>query len=63
MLYTIIFYRAGRKLGSTPWGKGLDSAKGHAVDHLAIKGADRVEVRDESDQLVFQHPRTVSLAP
>lgn len=63
MFYEIIFYHAERKLGATPWDKGLDSAKKHAVDHLAFKGADRVEVRDEADQLIFQHPRTVGPAP
>ncbi len=62
MVYDIIFLREERVLSSIPWDKGLQSAKTHAKDYIAIRQADRVEVRDESGTLVFHHPRTLRRA-
>ena len=59
MAYTIKFFRMARELGATPWAGSFDSAKQHALDHMPIKQADRVEIRDDADKLVFHHPRTL----
>ena len=58
-MYKVIFMKGERIIGSAPWNKGQNSAKQHALDFLRIINADRVEVRDENDTLVFQHPRTL----
>src|ERR1700674_1801880 len=34
--YNIAFYKAGEKLGSSPWNGTLDKAKQHAADYLCI---------------------------
>jgi hypothetical protein len=62
MIYKIIFTRGERVLGGTPWDKGLEAAKQHAKDYMKIHNADRVEVRDDNDVLVFHHPRTLGRA-
>lgn len=62
MIYTIRFVKDERILGETPWDSGLDKAKIHAKDHMAIHKADRVEVRDEDNTLVFHYPRTLKNA-
>lgn len=59
MVYTIKFMRHGRVMGDTPWGLGLNEAKEHALSHMRLYRADRVEVRDKGGVLVFQHPRTL----
>lgn len=59
MIYTIRFMRDEIVLGETPWDSGLGEAKTHAREHMEINQADRVEVRDESGSLVFQHPRAL----
>ena len=58
MKYNVIFMVGERVLGSHPWVIGLDSAKQHAMDFLPVIHADRVEVRDEKDDVVFLHTRT-----
>ena len=45
--YNIAFYKAGEKLGSSPWNGTLDKAKQHAADYLCIMGADHVVVTDD----------------
>lgn len=62
MVYNIIFMRGERTLGSTPWDKGFETAKAHAMDHMTINKADRVEVRDDNGYLMFHHPRTLRYA-
>ena len=57
MNYEIVFVREERIMFRTPWESGLESAKRYASDHIAIRKADRVEVRDERDALVFRQSR------
>jgi hypothetical protein len=59
MTYNIIFMKGERILGERPWSAGLDAAKNHAQEHMVIRNADRVEVRDENGVLLFHHPRTL----
>ena len=58
MKYKVIFIAGERVLGSHTWVIGLDSAKQHALDFLQVINADRVEVRDENDIVVFHHTST-----
>ena len=58
MKYKVIFIVGERVLGSHTWLIGLDSAKQHGLDFLPVINADRVEVRDENDIVVFHHTRT-----
>ena len=58
MAYKIIFMKGEHVLAVTPLDQGLDAAKVHAEDHMVIKGADRVEIKDENNNnLIFHHPR------
>ena len=59
MVYSIHFFRGGMELGSTPWDKGLEAGKKHAETHMNIKGADRVEVRNDAGAIVFHFPRVL----
>jgi hypothetical protein len=60
MIYRIIFRKDGRELGSTPWDKGLPSAKRHARDQLPIQktmhGATSAVVTDEDGRVVYTFP-------
>ena len=58
MKYKVIFMVGEKVLGSHTWVIGLDSAKQHAMDFLPLIHADRVEVRDQYDVVVFHHTRT-----
>jgi hypothetical protein len=58
MKYKVIFMVGEKVLGSHTWLIGLDSAKHHAMDFLPVIHADRVEVRDEQDNVVFHHTKT-----
>jgi len=56
MIYKIVFLRGDRILFRSDWESGLDSAKRYASNHMGIRRADRIEVRDEADEVVFlQH--------
>lgn len=55
MNYTILFLADERVLRSTSWDTGLDAAKRYACDQLPMRDAERVEVWDKSDALIFQH--------
>ena len=59
MKYKVIFMVGEKVLGSHTWVIGLDSAKEHAMDFLPVIHADRAEVRDENDVVVFHHTRTL----
>ena len=60
MKYKVIFMVGERVLGSHTWVIGLDSAKQHSLDFLQVMNADRVEVRDENDIVVFHQTRTLN---
>jgi len=63
MPYNFVLVRDERPIGNTPWTGSFESAKQHAMDHLSIRGADRVEVRDDDTQpLLFHHPRTLKVS-
>ncbi len=63
MPYNIVFMHDERPIGNTPWTGSFESAKRHAMDYLSIRGADRVEVRDDdTQQLLFHHPRTLKVS-
>jgi hypothetical protein len=55
MTYTILFLEHERVTRSTSWDTGLDAAKKYACDQLVRRDADRVEVWDRADKLVFRH--------
>ena len=57
MIYNIIYMRAERQIGGTPWDQGLEKAKEHAKLQMAAQNADRVEIRDDTGALVFHYPR------
>ena len=61
MPYNIIFKRGERELGKTPWNESFEKAKEHAIFYGKVHNADRVEIRDDDGNLVFQHPRTITL--
>ena len=52
--YIIVFIQGERVLRQIRWDFGLESAKRYARDYMAIRKADRVEVRDEKDRIVFR---------
>jgi hypothetical protein len=54
MIYKIVFIRGDRVLFRSNWESGLDSAKRYASIHMAIRKADRIEVRDAADEVVFR---------
>ena len=58
MIYKIVFLRGDRVLFRCNWESGLDSAKRYAANHMAIRKADRIEVRNETDEVVLLHPDT-----
>lgn len=62
MPYTIKFYESGRLQGSTPWPDSFEAAKEHARDFVLIRKADRVEIYDDNNSLVFHHPRVMRAA-
>ncbi|MFK3891755.1 hypothetical protein BRX36_21330 [Sphingomonas sp. S-NIH.Pt1_0416] len=64
MDYQIIRFNNGhRRDGSETWkGHPLTAVQDHAREIIDMGLAERVEVRDESDTLVFQWPRTVKVA-
>ena len=51
--YTILFIRDGRAIRQFRWESGLASAETYARNHMAIRKADRVEIRDEKGALLF----------
>lgn len=50
----IVFWQGDRKLREMVWDLGLESAKYYAGAYKAIRKADRVEVRNEAGELVFE---------
>jgi hypothetical protein len=65
MDYQIIRFVNSRSTGDSETWKGypLDPVKDDARRIVESELAERVEVRDADDKLVFQWPRTVSPAP
>lgn len=59
MPYNIIYLRAEKKLGNTPWNNSLEKAVEHAKFQMNVHKADRVEIRDDCGALVFHYPRTL----
>ena len=64
MDYQIIRFNNGHRWdGSETWkGHPLSAGQDHAREIIDMDLAERVEVRDENDVLVFQWPRTVKPA-
>ena len=64
MDYQIIRFNNGHRWdGSETWkGHLLSAVQDHAREIIDMDLAERVEVRDENDVLVFQWPRTVKPA-
>jgi hypothetical protein len=65
MDYQIIPFKNARPTGDVDMWKDylLDPVKDHARQVVEMGLADRVEVRDTNEKLVFQWPRTVSVPP
>ena len=64
MDYQIIRFNNGYRWdGSETWkGHPLSAVQDHAREIVEMDLAERVEVRDENDVLVYQWPRTVKAA-
>ena len=58
MKYKVVFMVREKVLGSHSWDQALDSAKQHAMDFLPVIKADRAEVRDQNDVVIFHYTRT-----
>lgn len=54
IVHSIIFLRGDRVLRIIAWNLGVETAKAYARDHMAIRKADRIEIRDEAGQTVFE---------
>lgn len=60
MEYHVSRMKEGRTEGIETWkGSSLESVKEHARELVDLGLADRVEVRDAAQALVFHHPRVV----
>lgn len=65
MDYQIVRFVNSRPTGDIETWKNypLESVKNHAREIIDNKLAERVEIRDSHNTLVFQWPRTISPAP
>jgi hypothetical protein len=65
MDYQIIRFNNGHRWdGSETWkGHSLSAVQDHAREIIEMGLAERVEVRDDNDVLVYQWPRTMKAAP
>jgi hypothetical protein len=55
MAYTIMFLIGERVTNCISWDAGLEPAKHYARDYLAKRNAERAEVWDQHDAIVFRY--------
>ena len=58
MNYRIV-YQQSEGQSSEPWGGTLEEAKSQAINSVVTGGSFRAEIRDRTDQLVFEYPAQV----
>ena len=60
MIYTITFLKGSRPAGNESYCGALDIAKAIAISAVEGGSADRAEVRDVNQHLIYHYPRTFS---
>ncbi len=58
MNYRIV-YQQSEGQSSEPWGGTLEDAKAQAINSVVTGGSFRAEIRDRTEQLVFEYPAQV----
>jgi len=56
MAFTIKYYEAGRPTGDEHWTGIFGEARALAQNAVTTGAAEKVEIRDEAGQLIFQYP-------
>lgn len=59
-MHNVLFMAEGQVIGRASWSGSLAGARRYALDYMRVRKADHVEVRDDEDEVVFQHPEESS---
>ena len=54
-----VFYHSTAGVTAEIWSGGFVAAKKHATEAVENGDADRVEVRDDADRVVFRYPKSL----